>query len=288
MEFQPNLNLIIDGHYFSYKLYESLKCISKTWSQREAAKHLKISHSVLNRRIKDAEKILGYKLVEVTNRGSEITVQGKEILEEFLKYSERIKDFDSPIFCGGHISSDLLGSLSRDFGFEPIIYSCDDNAALEMADRRMVNILTLDDPVHAFMWDLKFIPLAYDHLVLISSKDCEIDDVKDLNGKKFVEVPYSAQRLAWNTLDELKIDYSIIDVCKSPYVARKMVENSEDLYTFLNHSMVGGGDILADETKHILSMVVLENQDHELDDFLDYVQGRGQIKVEKYGFQKID
>jgi molybdenum-dependent DNA-binding transcriptional regulator ModE len=287
MEFHPKLNLIIDGHYFNYKIYESLKCISETWSQREAARRLKISHSVLNRRIKDAEHVLGHKLVIVTNRGSEITLKGIEIIEEFEKYSERIKDFTSPIICGGHISSDLLGALSREFGLDPIIYSTDDNSALEMADRRIVNIVTLDDPVHAFLRDLKFIPLAYDHLVLISGDNGEVDDVKDLNGKKFVEVPYSAQRLAWNTLDQLRIDYDIVEVCKSPYIARKIVEDSDDLYTFLNHSMVNGSDLLLDDTKHILSMVVMENQGNKLDNFVDYVQGRGQKKVEKYGFQKI-
>jgi hypothetical protein len=137
------------------------------------------------------------------------------------------------------------------------------------------------------MYDLKFIPIAYDHLVLVSGRDVEINSVRDLNGKKFVEVPYSAQRLAWNTLDELRIDYRIVEVCKSPYLAMKLVERSEDLYTFLNNSLTTGLDILARDTKHILSMVIQKNSSENLEDFVDFVEGRGQTKVEKYGFERI-
>ena len=41
------------------------------------------------------------------------------------------------------------------------IYRTDDESALELAREDMVDILTLDDPVRAFMYDLDFIPIAY-------------------------------------------------------------------------------------------------------------------------------
>ena len=53
-----------------------LECVSKTWSQREAAKKLGISHSVLNRRIKESEEKFGLRLVETTGAGSGLTENG--------------------------------------------------------------------------------------------------------------------------------------------------------------------------------------------------------------------
>ena len=70
MDIQPKLNLVINGHNFSYKLFETLRCVSKTFSQREAARRLGISHAVLNRRIKDAEDRLGFLLVDSSAAGS--------------------------------------------------------------------------------------------------------------------------------------------------------------------------------------------------------------------------
>ena len=45
---------------------------------------------------------------------------------------------------------------------QPSIHT-DDESALELARKDMVDILTLDDPVRAFMYDLDFIPIAYDY-----------------------------------------------------------------------------------------------------------------------------
>ncbi len=85
MKYDPKLNMIIDGNEFSYKIFETLECVSKTWSQREAAKRLGISHSVLNRRIKESEEKFGFRLVETTGAGSGLTEKG-------LKFSVNMKD----------------------------------------------------------------------------------------------------------------------------------------------------------------------------------------------------
>ena len=59
---KPEIGIEIDGISFNYKFFETLESLSKTYSQRKTAKELKVSHSVLNRRIKNAEDKLGEKL----------------------------------------------------------------------------------------------------------------------------------------------------------------------------------------------------------------------------------
>ncbi|WP_231624325.1 LysR family transcriptional regulator [Methanobrevibacter arboriphilus] len=55
---EPKVEIKINGETYSYKLFESLKLLDEMSSQRAVAKRLNISHSVLNRRIKNAEKNL--------------------------------------------------------------------------------------------------------------------------------------------------------------------------------------------------------------------------------------
>ena len=67
---KPEIGIRINGKSFNYKLFETLESLSRTYSQRKTAKELKISHSVLNRRIKNAEEQLGEKLVFTIGSGS--------------------------------------------------------------------------------------------------------------------------------------------------------------------------------------------------------------------------
>ncbi|HOI40557.1 MAG TPA: LysR family transcriptional regulator [Methanobacterium sp.] len=291
MEFKPTLNLEINGVKFTYRLFDALEKISETWSQREAAKSLKISHAVLNRRIRDAEDKLGFKLVYTTGAGSGLTPQGVSILVKYQQYQDRLQERSIPFTCGGPVSTGLMDVLSKHYGLETVINSSNDLIALEMAKKGLVDVLLLDDPVHAFMHNLDFTPIARDHLVLVSGSDELPETVQELNGSKFVEIPHSAQRLAWNTLDQLRIDYEIVELCSSPQNALKMVSGNDDLYTFLNNSFISGittgSGLLADDTMHIISMV-LWNPNPHLEDFLEFILGRGQEIIEKWGFKRID
>ena len=220
MDIQPKLNLVINGHNFSYKLFEPFIVFQKHFFQRNT-KRLGISHAVLNRRIKDAEAKLGFLLVESSGSGSVLTSHGLEVIAQYQQLMKRLSEHKQPVICGGHISTGLMDSLCHNYGLDSVIYSTDDLSALKLAEMGLVDILTLDDPVHVFMRDLDFTPLAYDYLVLVSPPGTEVNSLKDLEGQNFVEVPHSAQRLAWNTLDHLKIDYNITEIYNSPYTAFK-------------------------------------------------------------------
>ena len=207
MEFQSKglISLNIDGTIYDYKLYESLESLSKTKSQRQSEKELKISHTVFNRRLLRAEDKLGFKITQNVGNGTVLTKEGLELLDEFRKYAIQIEKTSDINIVGGHISTGLLESI--DLPFNTNIYSSSDEDAFELAKRGAVDILTLDDPLIAFERDLNFIPIAYDYLVLISSPESkEIESISDLEGLDFVNVNGSAQRLAWNSLQHYDIE----------------------------------------------------------------------------------
>lgn len=287
MKFKPKLSLIIKEETLSFKFFESLDVVSQTRSQREAAKILGISHAVLNRRIKDTEKKLDIELVISTGAGSQLTEDGLELLKQYHYLMRRLTTHEKPVICGGYISAGLLEVLASEYGLDALVYQTEDESALYLYDMGMVDILTLDDPVKAFMRDLDFIPLARDHLVLVSPSDEDIEDLSELEGKKFLEITGSAQRLAWNTMDNERIDYKISKVLKSPYQALKIVKNSQDLYTFLNNSFTNGSDVLKEDTSHILTMVLYNPEDEKFKGFVDYINGRGRKLIKELGFQKF-
>ena len=286
MEYKPRVSIIIDGNTYSYRLFEALKIVSKTYSQRKAAEKLNISHAVLNRRIKNAEEKLGFKLVFSTGAGSVLTEDTLKILEKYEKYEKRLKKREKIVICGGYASSRLMEILSVEFGLEAAVYKTGDKNALYLADLDMVDILTLDDPVHVLINDLEFTPVAYDYLVLTS--DEKISSVDDLKGKKFIEIEDSPQRLAWNTLDDKGIPYKLKNGFKSPYDTLKFIKDNPNYYTFINHSLEEGLDLLKDETRHIISFVACNSEDERIDNFLKFILTfKGQKIVESCGFERI-
>lgn len=285
MNYDPKLGMVIDGQEFSYKIFETLECIAKTYSQREAAKKLGISHSVLNRRIKESEKKINARLVETTGAGSGLTENGHELLNKYESLMKRLEERKKPVICGGYVSTGLMEALVEKYDLSTTILRTNDMSALELADKDMVDILTLDDPVTAFIYDLDIIPIAYDHLVLVG--DAYVTDISDLNGMDFVEIPNSSQRLAWNTLDNIGVDYNIVQTARSPQTALNAVKSNNNLFTFLNHSYIEGSDIIKNETKHMIGMVLLNKTNRSLQKFIESVVEEAQQTIENNGFSKI-
>ena len=289
MEFQSKglISLDIDGTIYDYKLYESLESLSKTKSQRRSAKELNISHTVFNRRILKAEEKLGFKITKKAGNGTVLTQEGLSLLDEFRKYAIQIERTSNINIVGGHISTGLLESI--DLPFNTNIYSSSDEDAFELAKRGAVDILTLDDPLIAFERDLNFIPIAYDYLVLISSpKSKKIESISDLEGLDFVNVSGSAQRLAWNSLQHYDIDYNIEKTVNSQFDAFKLVRNSKNLHTFLNASYFKGNELLKFDTRHVISLVKVNEDKAEVDELIDYLTNAAQKDIEKEGFAPME
>lgn len=280
------ISLDINGDIYDYKLYQSLESLSRTKSQRQSAKELKISHTVFNRRLLKAEEKLGVKITQKVGNGTILTREGLDLLEEFQKYAVRIEKTASINIVGGHISSGLLETIKHPFNTN--IYSSSDRDAFELAKRGTVDILTLDDPLIAYERDIDFTPIAYDYLVLISSPDCdEIKSINDLNSLNFVNVTGSAQRLAWNTMKHYDIEYNITHKVNSQFDAFKLVRNSSNLHCFLNASYFKGNELLKFDTRHVISLIKVNEDKPEVDEFINYLLNEGQEAIRNQGFTPI-
>ena len=280
------ISLEINGEIYDYKLYQSLNSLSQTKSQRKSAKELNISHTVFNRRLLKAEDKLGVKITKKVGNGTELTSEGLKLLEEFRKYIIQIEKTSNINIAGGHISTGLLESITTPF--KTNIYSSSDEDAFELAKRGAVDILTLDDPLIAYERDINFMPIAYDYLVLVSNpKSKSIESISDLEGLDFVGVDGSAQRLAWNSLKHYDIEFNIKETVNSQFDAFKMVRNSEDLYTFLNASYFKGNELLKYDTQHVISVVKVNEDKEEVDDFIRFLLNDAQQSIENQGFSPM-
>lgn len=284
------IGIKIDGERYDYKLLQTLESLSKTYSQRKTAKELGVSHAVLNRRIKNKEEKIGEKLVRPIGKGSELTEKGRTILNTYYKYKNRLEDQEEVIIAGGHITTNLIQSLSYNLPFKSLIYSSDDETAYKLAKQDLVDILALDDPRLAFENDLNFIAIAYDYLVLLGPNNIikPIEKMTDLEDKKFIGVKGSAQRLAWNTLEQNNIQFEIVKEVKSQFDAFKIVRNSDNLYTFLNGSYFKGNEILKEQTRHVISLVQCNENKKEINDLIDYLLIDGQQQIKDEGFKPIN
>lgn len=281
------ISLDIDGKVYDYKLFKSLESLSKTKSQRKSAKELNISHTVFNRRLLKAEEKLELKLTKKVGNGTFLTQDGLDLLDEFRKYQIQIEKTANINIAGGHISSGLLESISRPYNIN--VYSSNDRDAFELAKRGAVDILTLDDPLLAYELNIDFTPIAYDYLVLISSPNAEeIKSINDLEGLEFINVEGSAQRLAWSSLEHYDIDYSLKYTVNSQFDAFKLVKNSDNLHSFLNASYFNGNDILKFDTRHVISLIKVNEDKPEVDEYIEFLLNEGQKEIEKQGFTLID
>lgn len=287
LESKGLISLEINGKIYGYKLYQSLESLNRTHSQRKSAKELNISHTVFNRRILKAESKLGIKLTQKKGNGSILTKDGIRLLEEYRKYLIQIAEPNNINIAGGHISSSLLESIDLPFNIN--VYSSSDEDAFKLARRGVVDLLTLDDPLIAYERDINFIPIAYDYLVLISSPGSkEITSIRDLENLDFVKVEGSAQRLAWNSLEHYDLTYTIKHKVNSQFDAFKLVKNSKNLYSFLNASYFNGNEILKFDTKHVISLVKVNDDDPKTDDFINYLLTKAQKDIENQGFIPMD
>ena len=98
----------------------------------------------------------------------------------------------------------------------------------------------------------------------------------------------SAQRLAWSSLEHYDIDYSLKYTVNSQFDAFKLVKNSDNLHSFLNASYFNGNDILKFDTRHVISLIKVNEDKPEVDEYIEFLLNDGQKEIEKQGFTLID
>jgi hypothetical protein len=238
----------------------------------------------------NAENSLNKKLVTVSNKGSSLTEYARGILSDYEIYEQRLDDDDVITISGGFVSCEFLRQLAMAYRIDVRILQTDMHSAIKLTNQGMVDILSFDDPVRAYMMNLEPTPLARDNLLLLSNKKEEFRDVHDLDGLKFVEVEESAHRLAWNTLADYDLDFDIVRVVNSFHEAIKLVEEDDSLYTFVNKSMSYRCqytyDVISKQTQHIISALNVKN-DTSIENFLNFASHRAQKLTEKFGFEHI-
>ena len=193
--------------------------------------------------------------------------------------------------AGGFISCEFIRQLSAAYQLENIkILQTDLNTAFDLANKGLVDILGFDDPVQAYIYDIEPIPLGRDHLMLLTHGNEEFYNITDLDGLRFVEVEGSAQRLAWTTLANNDLDFDIVSTVDSFHEAIRMVEQDENLYTFINTSMsytsMHVSDILSEHTRHIISALNVKNS-VDVESFLNFASHNAQKLTVKYGFEQL-
>ncbi|MDI9624327.1 MAG: LysR family transcriptional regulator [Methanothermobacter sp.] len=282
MKEKPIIGISIDGVELDYKLLEMLEWVSRTCSQRKAAKKIGITVQVFNRRILKCEDKLGFKLVKSSKSGSELTPEGAKILKKYHEYKNLLEESERILIAAGYISSQLMMALIEAYKLEAALYTCSDDEAFHLSKKCRLDLIALDDPLIAFRNNLDFIPIAYDHLALIPGD--KIQKINELNNAKFVGVENSSQRLAWRILREKGIKFKITKKVKSPFQAFQIVQENPKLYTFLNASKFPGNDILKNETRHVISIIPFNER---ISDFIDFIFNKGQSIIQKEGFERI-
>ncbi|BAW30745.1 MAG TPA: LysR family transcriptional regulator [Methanothermobacter sp.] len=282
MKEKPLVGILIDGIELDHKLLEMLELVSRTCSQRRAAKKIGITPQVFNRRILKFEDKLGFKLIKSGKSGSELTPEGAEILRRYHEYQNLLEKGDKILIAAGYISSQLIGALLESYGLDAALYTCSDYEAFHLSKKCRLDLITLDDPLIAFRNNLDFIPIAYDHLALIP--DAKIEGIHELDNAKFVAVENSSQRLAWRILRENGIKFKIVQRVKSPFQAFQIIKETPNLYTFLNASKFPGNNILKEETRHVISIIPFHER---VKDFIEFIFSEGQTIIKKEGFERL-
>ena len=63
-----------------------------------------------------------------------------------------------------------------------------------------------------------------------------------------------------------------------------MVRNSENLYTFLNASYFKGNELLKYDTQHVISVIKVNEDKSEVDDYIRFLLNDAQKSIADEGF----
>lgn len=206
MKILPDVRLIVEDVRISLRQIQVLLAIASTNSQNQAARILGISVPVLHRHIKDMEEKVGVDLISTTPRGTELTESGREIIEAYKKFENRLKVRQksivacSPIYS--HLVLEAVSAAERE-GYEIDMLIGDDELNNQYLEMGLVDVVLFDDPIYVYREREAY------------QKPEVVEVVKDTlihvyHGNKYLRYKYGAQRIGFSNLDLENVNYKIV------------------------------------------------------------------------------
>lgn len=187
-------SLTVNGAELTRRQLEALCALSQEGSQKAAAHRLGIATPVLHRYIHEAQRRAQVTLFDSTSKGTKLTLEGDEIVTEYLSLRMRMGRTRLPVAGGTIVSEEmLLRALSESEGaenFEAIIST--DERNLRDLRAGLMDIVVLDDPVHVMdLVGMEWEQVAEDRLLHVD------------HGERFGSFRFGAQRIGFRHLQTL-------------------------------------------------------------------------------------
>jgi molybdate transport repressor ModE-like protein len=229
MEILPELRLKIHDVQITLRQIQVLFTIANTNSQNQAAKALGIAVPVLHRHVRELEQKLGVELVHSTPRGTALTEYGKEILETYKTYENKLKSYQKPVVACSPLFTHLVQKAVSDLeraGYEIDILIGNDELNNFCLDTGLAGLVVFDDPIYIYRERKR------------GEKQEIAEIVKDtlyhaFRGEKYLKFRYGAQRIGYANLDLQDADYEVVGETSD---WQKLIESPHSF--FLNRSLI--------------------------------------------------
>jgi len=205
----PEIVLTSDRGQITLRQLEVLRTIAQEGSQNRAAKRMKISTAVLNKQLKEMERKANSRLVAATKRGSELTLEGKQLLRVLDAMCKRIaRSSELTIGCTP-VSQSIVERICSKLAQKEIrsrLIVSDDKTNVAMSSSGLTDIIFLDDPQFAYDFpkENRVHEVMKDFLI-----HCE-------RGKNYALLNSGPQRIGFESLDQERMDFQIKATLFSP------------------------------------------------------------------------
>lgn len=200
-----------------------LLSVERTGSQNLAAKELGISTPVLNKYLKEAERNCGMGLTSKDRRGTVLSMEGKEVVNAYKQFFERLKTAEAAIGCTP-ISQPLVlkafPAVEKERTHSLIV--TDDITNIFLLKSGLVGFAVFDDPIFVYENEegYEVHDIAADRLVHVP------------RGRNYIRFAYGAQRIGFRYLQSQNIEHRVVGFTRD----QDILVNSKCSY-FMNESL---------------------------------------------------
>ncbi|HDP96434.1 MAG TPA: LysR family transcriptional regulator [Euryarchaeota archaeon] len=216
----PEIVLVSDRGTITLRQLEMLRAISSERSQNRAAESLGITAAVLNKQLKELERKAKAKLVRSNARGSELTIEGKQVLRVLETLTSRMSRTSDLVVGCTRITQNTVERISEVLfgkGYEIRILVADDETNYSLASGGLLDIIFVDDPLYAYEFpkENRVHEVTRDFLV-----HCD-------RGNEYVRMNSGPQRLGFDTLRESGVEF---EVCAVAYSAAEVLDSKYSFF----------------------------------------------------------